>query len=884
MALLRRILNTFRRGRLDRRIDDELAFHVEMRVRDYERDGMGPADARREAVRRVGNPLVLRDRTRDVDLSVRLETAWLDARYAARALLRTPGFAAAAVLTLAIGIGANTAMFAVVYGILLQPLPYPDADKLFTVFQTSESVGPTRAAPLDFLDWRERTRAFAGMAAHGGTGFTLTGGSGPELVIGQHVSAELFDVLGVQPRLGRTFRSDENEAGRNQVLLLSHGLWMRRFGGDPNAVGRTITANGRPFTVIGVMPLGFAYPSTRYELWMPFPFRGRNSDNLPVNRTSRYLQVIARLRPGITSAQAEADMNGIAQGLAQQFPDTHGKRGIGISSLLDETVGEVRRAVWLVFAGATLVFLIACTNVTSLLLARFTVRERELTVRTALGASRARLIRQIVVEMLVLYGAAAVVGVLLAYVLLHAVVVLAPANLPRVHDVTLVRPVLAFAFMITFVAALMFGLTPAWHALRRSSDGTIQASTSRGSTSGPRQQRARTVVLMTQVALAVVLVTGAGLAARSLLNLERVQKGFNPADVVTFDVSLPAGRFPDVASMQVFYRRLQETFASDRQFEAVGVTTHLPLSGQDLGNSFRIDGYVPPSGGAAPVAGVRGISPGYLAAMGIPLRRGRDITTADREGTQPVVLVNESFARRYFSGADPLRGQLSMGESDPWRAVVGIVADVKHRGLETDARPEVLIPFPQLEPGILTAFARGLSVVLRSDAATESVIATARHDMRVVDAEVPVIAPRPLGELVTEALGQPRFRALLFSAFGLLALILAVVGTFGLMSYFVAQRKREFGIRIALGATPAGVLRSVVLHGTRVVGTGLAIGTVAALILTRSMQAVLYGVQPNDALTFVSAIALLGMAGVVACYGPARRATRVSPVEALRTD
>jgi putative ABC transport system permease protein len=884
VARLTRILNTFRRGRLDREIDDEVAFHIDMRARELERQGMTSAEARRVAGRRVGNPLALRDRTREVDVFVRLETTWLDARYAARTLLRTPGFAAAAILTLALGIGANTAMFAIVYGILLQPLPYTEADRLYTVFQTSESVGRTRAAPLDFLDWRERTRAFSGMAAHSGTGFTLTGGGDPELVIGQQVSTELFDVLGVGPKLGRTFRPDESVAGRNQVIVLSHGLWMRRFGGDPEAVGRTITTNGRPFTVIGVMPPGFAYPNSRYELWTPFPFQGNNSDNLPVNRSSRYLAVIARLSPGVTRAQAEADMNGIAQSLAQQFPDTHATRGIGISSLLDDTVGEVRRAMWLVFAGASLVFLIACTNVSSLLLARFTVREHELGIRTALGANRARIVRQIVVEMLVLYGIAAAAGVLLAYWLLQALVVFAPANLPRVRDVALLRPVLVFTLASTFVAALVFGLAPAWHALRRSFTGGMHTLTTRGATSGPRQQRTRTIVLVAQVALAVVLVTGAGLAGRSLLNLQQVQKGFDPSDVVTFGVSMPAGRFPDPASMQVFYRRFLETFESDRQFEAVGVTTHLPLSGQDLGNSFRVDGYVAPDANTAPIAGVRGISPGYLAAMAIPLRRGRNISPADREGTQPVVLINESFARKYWPGVDPIGGRLSFGGSDPWRTVVGIVADVKHRGLDVDARPEVLLPFPQLEPGLLTSFARGWSVVLRSSAAPESVIATARQHLRQVDAAVPMIAPRTMGELVTESLGQPRFRALLFSAFGLLALILALVGTFGLMSYFVTQRQHEFGIRIALGATPAGVLSNVVLHGARVIGAGLAIGAAAALVLTRPMQAVLFGVRPNDTLTFVSAIAVLGTAGILACYWPARRATRVNPVEALRRD
>jgi predicted permease len=884
MTWLTRLLNVFRRGRLDRDIDAELAFHLDMRAGEFERQGMAPAEARLAAARLVGNTLALRDRTREVAVAVRLETAWLDAKHGLRMLLRTPGFTVPAVLTLALGIGVNTAMFALLYGTLLRPLPFRDPDRLYMLFQTSDAIGRTRVAPLDFFDWRARTRTFAGLAAHAGTGFTLSGSSEPELVIGQLVSADLLDILGVRPAVGRSFRPDENEAGRNQVVILSHALWHRRFGGDPAIVGRTMTANAKPYTVIGVMPADFAYPGPRYELWTPFPFLGANTDNLPINRDSRYLQVIGRLRDGETPERARAEMAAIARDLARQFPDSDAGRGIALASLLDETVGEVRAAVMLMFGAAVFVLLIACANVASLLLARFSARDRELGIRAALGATRIRLARQFLTETVLLYAIGSLAGLALASGLLRAIVTLAPEGLPRVQEFALVGPVIWFALGVGLVAALVFGLAPLWEALAGRGPGVTERLTARGTTSGRRQQRFRTVVLGAQLAVAVVLATGATLAVRSLVNLQSVPKGFDPSQTVTFDVVMTAARFSDAPAMHVFYRRLLDAFRSQSRFEAVGLTTALPLSGQDLENGVSIPGFEP-SRAATPVAGVRGISPGYLAAMRLPLRRGRDISQADREDAQLVVLVNEAFARRYWPGRDPVGRQVAIGDADsPLRMVVGLVADVKHRGLDADARPEIFVPYLQLDPGFLTSWARGVSVVIRSRAAADTVVATARQQLRAVDPALPVIRPRPMSELVSEALGQPRFRTFLLGTFALLALAVSLVGVFGLTSYFVSQRTREIGVRMALGARTADVLRSVLVYGSKVVGVGVVVGIAASFAVTRSMRVLLYGVTPEDPLTFTAVAALLALGGLVACYWPARRATRIDPTVALRAE
>jgi len=880
MSWLRRLLNTVRRGTLDREIDDELRFHMELRAADLERAGMSAHDARREARHLLGNAVSLRDRTRDADVWVRLETAMQDMRYAVRTLSRAPLFVAATTLTLAIGIGVNTAMFAVVYGVLLKPLPYADADRLYALFQMSARAGRTRVTPLDFVDLQAQVRSMR-VAAVVGNGFTFTGHGDPELVIGHLVSGEFFNLLGVTPALGRTFDTADEAAGSNDEIVLGHGFWQRRFGGDPGIVGRTITANNRSLTVVGVMKPDFSYQGARYQFWMPLPLRGPNPDKLPINRDSRYMQVLAKLNPDVSRDTAAAELGSVAAALAQTYPDTDRNMSFILSSLAEETVGGVRDALMLLFAAVVLVLLIACSNVTSLLVARFAGRRPEVLVRAALGASRGRLVRQFVIEVLVLYSVGTAAGVALAMLLLNLLRTLGPGVIPRLADVELAMPVLALTCGTSLVAALVFGVLPALQATRGSSASGIGVRTA---TPDRSHQRVRAAIVVAQIAVALCLLTGAGLVGRSLVNLQHVDKGFDSEGRLTFNVSMPPARFPDAPAMHAFYARLLDTIAARPEFTSVGTTTAFPLSGQDLENSFAVDGYAVPSPEQEPVAALRGVSPGYTAAMGIPIRAGRALAPADDQRGAPVALVNETFVRRYFGGRNPIGGRISVGGPEgPWRTVVGVVADVRHRALATEPRPEVLLPWVQLDPDFLTAWARGISFVVRSDLQLTAAASLIRSQVRQVDANTPIIELQPVSALVEESVAESRFRTLLLSSFALTSVSLAAVGIFGVLSYVVSARTREIGIRMALGARPRTIFRDVLVLGGSLVATGSVLGLAGGVVLTRWIRGLLFQVSPADPLTLGAATLALIMVALLAMLIPARRATRVNPVMALRS-
>ena len=880
MSWLRRLENTLRRRRLDTEIDEEQQFHLRMRAADLERAGMSAAEAEREARRLFGNPASLRDRTRESDVWVTLETTLQDVRLAARLLSRSPVFTAAAALTLAIGIGVITTVFGVLYGVLIRPLPFADPDRLFLIFQSTDRAGRTRLAPLDLVDIRDRSRGLT-VAGVVGNGFTLTGDADPELVIGQLVTGNFFDLLGVQPALGSVFGTAEEAAGKDDVMVLSHRLWQRRFGGNPNIVGTTVNANGRPFTVIGVMRPEFSFQGERYQLWVPLPLRSGNAYQMPITRTSRFVQGLARLNAGVSVEQAAAELKTIAGALAQAYPENHANTAFPLSPLAEEMVGGIRSALQLLLVAALLVLLIACGNVTSLLLARFSVRAPELLTRVALGATRVRLIRQFLVETVLLYLLGALAGLLLGHWLLNLVRGLGPA-IPRITDVEVLPPVVAFTCGVSLLAALVFGMVPAVQATRLSSAGWVRA---RITTPSAAQRRFRGAIVVAQVAVALCLLIGASLVARSLINLHRVDKGFDPTGRLTFNIVMPAARFPTPETIYAFHQRVLDALAARPELTTIGATTHLPLSGQDLENGLAVAGYEPPSPELQPVAAVRGISPGYTTAMGISIRAGRRLEPSDDQRGAPVALVNEAFARRYLAGRDAVGGRVSIGGGPEglWRTIVGVVADVKHRGLSADARPEVLVPYLQMEPGLLTSFFRGNSIVIRTTLEMSAAAGLIRQQMREIDPNIPVIALRPMEEVVSESVAEPRFRTFLLGSFAVTALCLAAIGIFGLLSYLVSERTPEIGIRMALGANREEIFRQVVRQGLSLVAFGAVFGLLGGALLSRWIRSLLFQVSPADPLTIAAVTCCLVVVALVATMVPAWRATRVDPLIALRS-
>ena len=810
-----------------------------------------------------------------------------DLRYAIRTLARTPAFTLTAVITLALGIGANAAMFSVVNAVLLRPLPFADPNRLMLLYSVRQRSGrQVRASPLDFLDWRREAQSVDGMAAHVGTGFTFSGGdTTPELVIGQQVTQDFFRVVGVEPAIGRSFTADEFAPGRDRAIILSHGLWQRRYGGDRSFVGRTVTVNDKPYVIVGVMPAGFSYPTDRYQLWVPLSLTP-SPDGLPVNRGAHFLQVVARLKPGVSAAHAQAEMTTIADRLAAQYADSNRDLGARIVPLRDEIVGDVQTALLVLLGAVGFVVLIACGNVTNLLLARATGRQRELAIRAALGAGRSRLVRQLFAETAVLYAAGGASAIGIARGALAVLVTVNPGDIPRLAGATIDASVLGVTSAVSLATALLFGLAPAIHCARAEIGDAIKAPGRTGSASGGRQ-RLRAALVVGQLALSMVLLAGAGLAMRSFVRLTSVDPGFDADGQLTFGLAMPTSRYSTASQLTAFASRLTADLASAPGVRHVGAITHLPFSGQNLENSFTVEGFDVRAGGDGPIAGLRGVNGDYFAALGIPLKRGRVFTNADRDETARVAIVNETFARRYWGAQDPIGKRLKLGDADstdPWRVVVGVVGDVKHTGPAAETRPEVDVPYAQLEPGLLMTFARDLSYVVRGTLPRGDALALVRARVRDADAAMPLTNVQTVAQLASGVVARPRFRTALLGVFAWLALTLAAVGVFGVLSYFVTQRSREIGVRLALGAQRSDVVRMIVAKAVALAAAGAAIGLVLAIPLSRSMSALLFQAPAFDLVTFTTVgLTLVGVAGI-ASYCPARRAARVDPAVALRME
>jgi len=799
-----------------------------------------------------------------------MRTFMQDLRYGVRMLLKRPGFTFIAVLTLALGIGANTAIFSVINGVLLRPLPFAEADKLVRVYEKRLKLGRQRnavSAP-DFIDWRSQNRVFEDIAAYAPWSTNLTGGDEPMRLAGTVTSASLFSVLGVRPQLGRTFLAEEDQPNGDRVVILSHGLWQRRFGSDTGVVGRSIVLNGASFTVVGVMPAGFEFPSKETELWAPLGLDPSNQEG----RGSHYLDVVARLKPGVTLQQAQANMETIAGELEKQYQVNTG-HGVNIFPLYEEIVGSVRTALLVLLGAVGLVLLIACANVANLLLVRTVARQKEIAIRTTLGASRRRIIQQLLTESILLGVLGGALGLLLAVWGTDLLINISPSNMPRMSEITIDYRVLGFTFAISLLTGVIFGLLPALQALRFNINESLK-SEGRGVVGSSSRSRARSVLIVTEIALALVLLVGAGLLIKSFKRLGEVDPGFKPDNVMTMQLSLPRAKYGKPEQQSAFIQQVLERIEAVPGVGSVSMVAAPPFSGFTASRYFQIEGRPPRPAGEGFNAGYNSASPNYFQTLGIPLRRGRDFTRQDVMGTPEVVIINEAMARRFWPDEDAIGGRLRIGE-DAWRTVVGVVGDVRHTGLDEEPKPEMFYPYLQSPLSFMT-------LMVRSATDEKSLRASIQREIRAVDPDLPVYGIKSMEQLISESVSPRRLNMILLTTFAIVALVLAALGIYGVMAYSVSQRTHEIGIRMALGAQRGDVLKMIVGQGLILTLTGIGIGLAASFGLTRLMASLLYGVTATDPLTFIVVALVLGTVALMASFIPARRATRVDPMEALR--
>jgi len=809
-----------------------------------------------------------------------------DLRVAARQLRKSRGFAVTTVLTLGLGIGATAAMFSLVHAVVLRPLPFPEPDRLVFIQQGDTAAG-TPAAPVpepfsypNFFDWRAGTRSFTGMGSYRSAGFTLTGAGEPRRLNGLVVSPNLFRVLGASPALGRDFRDEEERAG-SRAVMLSYGLWRSAFGGSPDIAGRTVNLNDRSYTVAGVMPAGFSFPyeASAGEVWTTLGDDAEGANPFTGQRGNECLEVVGRLKPGVTISQARADLSVIARRLAAEYPDSNKPRTAAIvRPELDEVVGDSRRPLMLLFAAVSLVLLIACANVAGLLVARSSRRRGEIAVRAALGARRSEIVRQVLAESVMLSLLGGVLGVGLSSWILDTMLHFVPSSLPRAEEVSVDGTVLAFVTVVSVVTGLLFGVLPAWKMA--GVDPSLALRDAGRGTAGMRgQHRLHAWLVVGETALGLVLLLGSGLLIRSFIRVLHVDPGFDPRHVLTADLYLTDQRHPAAEKVR-FYGRLLPEVAALPGVQSVAAGFPLPLSDNHLGVSFEVEGHVVPPGDE-PSAAVSTVTPGFFRTMRIPVLAGREFTERDdRQGT-PAIIVNEAFAKKYFAGVNPVgrrvRSDLSDGEGKPpVREVVGVVGNVKHAGLVQEPEPQYYLPWAQ---AVITSPA----LVIRTAGDPAALASALRARMEDLDRNVPLYHVRPLAELVSSAASARAFQTLVLGCFAAMALLLSALGLYSVLSYMVAQRTAEIGLRVALGAARGDVMRLVVARGLGLALAGLGIGAgLAALVTGRFLSGMLYTVEPYDALTAAAVSALLLAVAAAASLAPAIRAARLDPLETLR--
>ncbi|HEX7316271.1 MAG TPA: ABC transporter permease [Pyrinomonadaceae bacterium] len=797
-----------------------------------------------------------------------------DVRYGLRTLLKSPGFTAVVILTFALGVGANTAIFSLVDAILLRPLPFADADRLMMVWEINPQKGSKQfnASGPNFVDWKSQSAAFESLSAYQTKSYALTNVPVPERVRAATVSANLFDTLKARAAVGRTFLEGEDRPGSDSVAVISHELWRRTFNTDPQVEGRAITLNGRSYTVVGVMPPGFEFPpaADRAALWIPLDLVANN-----LERSSHQTQVIGRLKPGVTEQQAQTELDTIAGRLEQQYPESNKGWRTRVVSLHENLVKDVKQSLYLLFGAVGLVLLIACTNVANLLLAKAATRQGEMALRTALGAGRGRLIRQLLTESVLLAVVGSLLGLLLAYLIINLLITLSPPDIPRLRDAGIDTRVMAFTLLVSVLTGLGFGLAPALKASRQDLSGAMKGGVRTAVV--VRRSRARSLLVVAEVALSIVLLAGAGLLVKSLVRLQEVKPGFKADNLLTLRIALPDYRYTEESQWSSTFQEILGRVKNLPGVQSAGAISMLPLTGENLIFDITRDGQPPAPGEPKSSANFRAVDSEYFGTMGIPVTAGRSFTERDAAQAPKVVVINETMAKRFWPQENPVGKRITIGYGQPVpREIVGVVGDVRQAALDADVQAELYVPYVQTPMPFM-------SVVVRTPGGEPTdIVPAVRNQVAAVDKDLPIYGVRSMREVVANSLGQSRFRTVVLVVFAGLALVLAMLGVYGVLSYLVTERRHEIGIRMALGARQSNVIMLVVGRGMTLTALGLGVGLLITFWLSPIIVGLLYGVGSNDPLTLAGVSALLLLTALLACYVPARRASRISPLTAIR--
>jgi putative ABC transport system permease protein len=888
-----RLRALLRKSEMERELDEELRYHIEQQTEQNIRLGMDPEEARYAAQKAFGGVEQAKERSRDARGVRWIEDLWQDLRYGARTLVKNPGFTMVAMVTLALGIGANSAIFSVVNSVLLRELSYRDPQRLVMVWsdrplqqsQTGFTEWPFTAA--DFRDLRDQNQSFEQMAAFTTHRLNITGGDEPELLGGVRATANLFALLGVEATHGRVFHPEEDQPGDNRVVVLSDSLWRRRFGSDPKIIGQKISLDYEPYTVVGVAPPDFQFPP-KASLPAAYEFPPEVNYYIPLaltpgewsNRGPGFLAAIARLKSQTRFEQAQADMIGIAERLARQYPDSNKNESVRLTPIHQQVVGKTQTAILALMGAVGFVLLIACANVANLLLARAAARQKELAIRAALGAGRWRMIRQLLTESLLLAASSGALALMLAVWIVDLLRTMARDNLPRAGEIGVDARVVGFTLVVSLLTGIIFGLIPALQASRTDLNETLKEG---GRSSGVGGNRLGSLLVASEVALSLLLLVGAGLMLRSFIRLMSVDPGFDPQNALTMAIGLPQSKYQP-PQRAAFFQQLLDRLRALPGVRSVGAV-YPPLGGGEAGAGFSIEGRPPAARGEPRLAAPRWVSLDYFKAMKIQLLKGRVFTEGDSINALPVIIINEAMARQYWPNEDPIGKRVASTDDNfwrdkpLWREIVGVVKDVRYTALDTEARAQMYTPFNQFPPVFSDR-----TLVARTDGDPMSLVAAVRGEVKAIDKDQPISHIRTMEELVAGSVSQRRFNMLLLAVFAGVALLLAAVGIYGVMSYSVEQRTREIGLRMALGAQTRDVIRLVVGRGMTLTLIGAVIGLIAAFGLTRLIKSLLYGVSATDPVTFLVIAPLLALVAMLACYLPARRATKVDPLVALKAE